>query len=111
MISIIIPVYNEEKTIFRVLESVKEAFRDVEYEIVVVDDGSKDNTPVICVAYKNIQYIRLLCGQDLRAPKVHLSQSKMPTWNIIRQYCENFTIRRKRTSSYMASAAENRVIY
>ena len=59
MISIIIPVYNEEKTIFRVLESVKEAFRDVEYEIVVVDDGSKDNTPIICAAYKNIQYIQL----------------------------------------------------
>lgn len=58
-VSIIIPVYNEEKTILKVLESIKEAFKNIEYEILVIDDGSEDQTQTICTAYKNIQYIRL----------------------------------------------------
>ncbi len=63
MISIIVPVYNEEKTILHVLDSVRQAFKSVEHEIVVVDDGSKDKTQnicqTICRSYKNIKYIRL----------------------------------------------------
>lgn len=63
ILSIIIPVYNEEKTIFNVLESTRDAFKDTEYEIIIVDDGSRDNTRTICetfiTAYKNINYINL----------------------------------------------------
>ena len=63
MISIIIPVYNEEKTIFQVLKSVEEAFADVEYEIIVVNDGSEDQTENICRSFcainKNTRYFRL----------------------------------------------------
>lgn len=62
-ISIIVPVYNEEKTIFQILKSVQKAFENVEHEIIIVDDGSKDQTQnicqTICLASKNIQYIRL----------------------------------------------------
>ena len=47
MISIIIPAYNEEKTIFQVLNSVQRVFKDVECEILVIDDGSTDTTGVI----------------------------------------------------------------
>jgi len=44
-LSIIIPVYNEEKTIIEVLDRVrKEIIPEVEKEIIVVDDGSKDST-------------------------------------------------------------------
>jgi len=44
-ISIIIPVYNEEKTIIPILKSVNEQkINDVEFEIIVVDDGSIDNS-------------------------------------------------------------------
>jgi dolichol-phosphate mannosyltransferase len=44
-LSIIIPVYNEEKTIIEVLDRVrKEIIPQVEKEIIVVDDGSKDTT-------------------------------------------------------------------
>ena len=44
-LSIIVPVYNEEKTIIRTLKRVKETRDDrVEYEIIVINDGSKDNT-------------------------------------------------------------------
>lgn len=63
MISIVIPVYNEEKTILRVLESVENAFKDIEYEILVINDGSRDNTDTLCATYKNIKYISLAQNQ------------------------------------------------
>ena len=44
-ISVIIPAYNEEKTIIPLLESVNAQNNDdVELEVVVIDDGSKDRT-------------------------------------------------------------------
>ena len=63
MISIIVPTYNEEKTILQILKSIEEAFRDVKYEIIVIDDGSIDDTQnicqTICTASKNIKYMKL----------------------------------------------------
>jgi len=44
-LSIIIPVYNEEKTILKVIQGVKKVkIKDVEKEIIVVDDCSTDKT-------------------------------------------------------------------
>ena len=44
-LSIIIPVYNEEKTIITTLKKIKVTKDDrVEYEVIVIDDGSRDNT-------------------------------------------------------------------
>lgn len=40
-ISVIIPVYNEEKSIKKVIEAIPNHY---EYEIIVVNDGSSDNT-------------------------------------------------------------------
>ena len=43
MVSIIIPTYNREKTILRAINSVLEqTYNDI--EVIIVDDGSKDNT-------------------------------------------------------------------
>ena len=42
-ISIIIPCYNEEKTILSVINEVED-FKDFKKEILVIDDGSSDNT-------------------------------------------------------------------
>ena len=42
-ISIIIPCYNEEKTILSVINEIED-FKDFEKEILVIDDGSSDNT-------------------------------------------------------------------
>jgi len=60
-ISIIIPVYNVEKYLEQCLESIrKQSFRD--YEVIVVDDGSPDNSHVIYKRYKRedsrFRYIR-----------------------------------------------------
>ena len=50
MISVIIPCYNAADTIVRTLESVKEqTFKD--YEVVLIDDGSLDNTKNIVTNY------------------------------------------------------------
>ena len=44
-VTILVPAYNEEKTIIQVLQRVNEqAVPGISFEIVVVDDGSKDAT-------------------------------------------------------------------
>lgn len=57
--SVIIPAYNAEKTIKRCLESLFTDRHDV--EIIVVDDGSRDNTAEILDAYsQQYSYIKAL---------------------------------------------------
>jgi glycosyltransferase involved in cell wall biosynthesis len=46
-ISVIIPCYNEETTILKILELVQISLNDNEYEIILVDDASTDNTSQI----------------------------------------------------------------
>ncbi len=48
-VSVVIPTYNEEATIGRVLEAVRAAHvQGVTFEVVVVDDGSSDGTRALC---------------------------------------------------------------
>lgn len=61
-ISVIIPTYNREKLIGGVLESLAEqTLPQGLYEVIVVDDGSVDNTRVVVEAFKskikNIKYL------------------------------------------------------
>ena len=49
-ISIVIPTYNESKHIKKVFEGVKKTG----YDIVVVDDGSTDNTNAIAKPYATV---------------------------------------------------------
>jgi glycosyltransferase involved in cell wall biosynthesis len=52
-LSIIIPVYNEEKTVSQILKKISTIkFKDVIKEIIVVDDGSSDNTLVVIKSLK-----------------------------------------------------------
>jgi len=48
-LSIVLPAYNEERRLPRALERIREylAARRLEAEVIVVDDGSSDATPVI----------------------------------------------------------------
>lgn len=57
MLSIIIPVYNEEGTIVQIIESINSVKLDIDKEIIVVDDGSTDNTADLL---KGIASIKLL---------------------------------------------------
>ena len=45
-LSIIVPCYNEENTILSVIKEINE-FKDLDKEIIIVDDGSSDNTKEI----------------------------------------------------------------
>ncbi len=50
-LSVVIPVYNTEKYLSECIDSVlSQTFRD--YEIILVDDGSSDNSAAICAAYE-----------------------------------------------------------
>jgi len=52
-ISIVIPVYNKEKYIIECMESVlSQTYKD--YEIVVINDGSTDNTENLLQFYKSV---------------------------------------------------------
>ena len=46
-ISVIIPCYNEEKTIMEIIGLVNQSLNGYDYEIILVDDGSTDNTKII----------------------------------------------------------------
>ena len=61
LISIIVPTYNRAGYIEEALDSVKkQTFTD--YEIIVVDDGSTDNTKEILENYSGIRYLLLEHG-------------------------------------------------
>lgn len=60
-ISVIVPVYNVEKYLERCVDSILcQTYRNL--EIILVDDGSKDNSPGICDSY---------CKKDKRVKVIH----------------------------------------
>ena len=55
--SVIIPVYNEEKDIGKCLDSLKKQSYN-NFEIIIVDDGSKDRTVEIVKKFKGVRIIK-----------------------------------------------------
>lgn len=81
-ISVIIPMYNASETIVRVLNSVRNQTLKCDYEILVINDGSKDNSKEIVEKYisensgSNIILIDQLNGGVSTARNAGLRASK-----------------------------------
>lgn len=58
MVSVIVPVYNSEKTIKGLLDSILNQDYTGEYEVIVVDDGSTDSTASVVSQCKGARLIR-----------------------------------------------------
>lgn len=54
-VSVVIPCKNEEKTIVNVLDGLLKTYP--EYEIIVVNDGSTDNTSSVLASYDNLNVV------------------------------------------------------
>jgi glycosyltransferase involved in cell wall biosynthesis len=63
VLSVIIPVFNEERTILQVIKTVRKT-AGLKLELIVVDDGSSDTTPAILKKNKNLIDILVLSRQN-----------------------------------------------
>jgi glycosyltransferase involved in cell wall biosynthesis len=62
-LSIVIPVYNEEENVEPLIQEINAAVQPLgmRYEVIAVDDGSKDNTfPALAQLYQNEPHLRVL---------------------------------------------------
>ena len=55
MLSIIIPVFNEKNTILKIIQKI-ESLKDIDKEIIIVDDCSDDGTKEILTGISNSKY-------------------------------------------------------
>lgn len=68
LISVIVPGKNEGKHIFKLANSLKEqTYKN--FEFIVIDDGSNDDTKVICNSLQKNGYIDLFLSNDVRGGK------------------------------------------
>ena len=66
LVSVIVPVYNAEKTIERCAKSIlNSSYKNI--ELILVDDGSKDTSPIICDR---------LATNDRRVKVIHQSNKR-----------------------------------
>lgn len=61
-ISVIIPIYNEKKTIQKIIDRVWDT--EIPHEIVLVDDGSKDGTREILKQYEDRENMKVIYHQE-----------------------------------------------
>ncbi len=57
-LSVVIPAYNEEKSIKQTLDQLKLILNDIIHEIIVIDDNSSDSTCKIIKSFNNITLIQ-----------------------------------------------------
>ncbi len=57
-LSIVIPVHNKVETTVKCIRSIFESNRDCEFEVIIVDNGSTDDTEKTLTAETEITYIR-----------------------------------------------------
>lgn len=77
--SIIIPIYNSQRYLNRCIKSIKKQCYE-NYEVILVDDGSTDNSSKICQKYASddirYRYIRTNNNGSFKARRIGISNSK-----------------------------------
>jgi glycosyltransferase involved in cell wall biosynthesis len=65
LISVVIPVYNEEKTISAILDRVTAVVLPYDIEVIVVDDCSSDDTRELLRDYvaRDVRQLRIVCHE------------------------------------------------
>lgn len=67
-VSVIMPAYNAEKYIGKAIESIlNQTFQD--FELIIIDDGSTDNTANIILSYHDERIRNIRNEQNLKLPK------------------------------------------
>ena len=56
--SLIIPIYNEERTLPKLLEILKKKIKKKNIEVIIINDGSDDRTDVILNSQNNFKIIK-----------------------------------------------------
>ncbi len=51
LLSIVIPAYNAESTVARALDFIEKHKSDIKTEVIIINDGSTDNTKEVCEKY------------------------------------------------------------
>lgn len=63
LLSVVIPVYKGARTITELVEKLQDELNKYDFEIILVNDGSPDNSEQVCLTlkekYKNLQFISL----------------------------------------------------
>ena len=80
--SVIIPMYNEERYIWRCLESLKkQTFKD--FEVILIDDWSKDNTIKIAESFNKDLQLTILEQKHWWPWKARNRWAKEAKWDIL----------------------------
>lgn len=131
--SVVIPMYNEAGNVARLVEELVVSISDYDFEVVIVDDGSRDNTAAELAAVAEreprvrVVYLTTNCGQTaaLAAGLAEASAETIVTMDgdlqndpsdipaLVRKLDEGYDVvsgwRRERTGSFVARRLPSRI--
>jgi glycosyltransferase involved in cell wall biosynthesis len=88
--SVVVPAYNEEAGIARVIETLRSRLDALErpYEIIVVDNGSQDRTVEVVEGLADGERVRLLCNETNRGKGFSVRRGMLDARGELRLLCD-----------------------
>ena len=61
-ITILIPVYNDWQSLFKLLEKISYEIKNLDHKfsIIIINDGSTENIPEVKIGLDNFDFVKLL---------------------------------------------------
>ena len=75
VISVVIPVFNEEENIKKLAYEIDHSLKNYKHEVIFVDDGSNDNTKVEILNLNELKQVRLICHKKCYGQSVAMRLS------------------------------------